>query len=191
MFFCQDRRSNVAFKNWISWFSMFVPTKDTMKIANGNIVQSKGIGMIYWHFTNCSIIYPVGPVYYCPRHSPNTISPVALNVYVGSQKVASEPLEYCDFFDLHGCSWVSHEHTHNNLYYLQIYLVKVNPQRNRNIFPSVCSLSKQILSQLIHQRFGHVSIARPQSMARQWLMESLPTNIPDLEEPFPIYLLTK
>ena len=43
-------------------------------------------------------------------------------------------------------------------------------------------------SNIIHQSLGHVSISR-QKMARKGLMEGIPTNIPDLEENFPICLL--
>ena len=57
----------------------------------------------------------MGPVHYFPGHSPKTISLVYLNFYVGSQKVASEPLEHCEFVDLKGCSWRSTYQTKNNL----------------------------------------------------------------------------
>ena len=71
-------------------------------------------------------------------------------------------------------------------------MVIVNPQRNRNIVVStVCALSKRKISQTIHQRIGHVSIARLKRMARKVLMEGLPTNTHNLKEPFPIFLLTK
>ena len=64
--------ANVSVTNWMSHFSMFVPTKDTVKLSNGNTGHSQGIGIILCHFPNCSIIYPVGPVYYCPGHPSNT-----------------------------------------------------------------------------------------------------------------------
>ena len=71
-------------------------------------------------------------------------------------------------------------------------MVKVNPQRNRNIFfPTVSALSKQNLSQLIHQRFGHVYIAILKLMSKDRPMEGLLKNIPDLKEPLNIFLLTK
>ena len=71
-------------------------------------------------------------------------------------------------------------------------MVKINPQRDKNIVvPTVCGLSKQTLSQLIHQRFGHVSITQLKRMARKGLMDGLPENLPELEEPCTIYLLTK
>ena len=97
---------------------MFVPTKATAKLANGNMGLAQGIGIILCHFPNCSIIYPVGPVYYCPGHPSNTISSGALKFYIGFKKVTSEPLEHCDFVDPQNCSWISPHHTGNNLQYL-------------------------------------------------------------------------
>ena len=91
----------------MSHFSMFVPTKATMKLANGNTGHAQGIGIIFCRFPNCSIIYPVVPVYYCPGHPSSTISPGVLKFYVGFKKVTSEPLEHCDFFDPQGRSWRS------------------------------------------------------------------------------------
>ena len=41
---------NVAVTNCMSQFSMFVPTKATMKLANGNTVHPQGIGIIYVDF---------------------------------------------------------------------------------------------------------------------------------------------
>ena len=76
-------RKNVAVKNCMSHFSMFVPTKATVKLANGNTGHAQGIGIILCRFPNCSIIYPVGPVYYCPGHPSKTISSGALKFYIG------------------------------------------------------------------------------------------------------------
>ena len=47
------------------------------------------------------------------------------------------------------------------------------------------------LSQLINQRFGHVSITRIKRMARKGLMEGLPEDLPELKEPWPVCLMTK
>ena len=106
---------------------MFVPTKATVKLANGNTGHAQGIGIILCRFPNCSIIYPVGPVYHCPGHPSNTISSDALKFYIGSKKVTSETLEHCDFVDPQGRSWRSPYHTRNNLDYLQLEIVKINP----------------------------------------------------------------
>ena len=67
----------------MSHFSMFVPTKTTVKLANGSTVHAQGIGIILCSFTNCLIIYLVGQVYYCPGQPSNTISSGALKFYVG------------------------------------------------------------------------------------------------------------
>ena len=91
-----------------------------------------------------------------------------------------EPLKHCDFVEPQGSSWRPPHQTQNNPEHFKIELVKVNPQRDRNIFvPTVCSLSKQNPSQIIHQRFGHVSTDRIKRMAMKGLMESLQTNIPE------------
>ena len=101
-------------------------------------------------------------------------------------------LEHCDFVYPQGRSWISPYQTRNNLDYIQLEIVKINPHRDKNlVVPTVCGLSKQNISQLIHQRFGHVSITRLKRMARKGLMEGLPENIPELEDPCPICLLTK
>ena len=47
------------------------------------------------------------------------------------------------------------------------------------------------ISHLIHQRFCCVSITRLKIIPRKGLMESIPTNIPDLEDSCPFCLLTK
>ena len=60
----------------------FVSTKATVKLVNGNTVHAQGIGILLCRFPNCSIIYLVGTVYYCPGHPSNTISSVALKFYV-------------------------------------------------------------------------------------------------------------
>ena len=130
-----------------------------MKLANRNTGHAQGIGIILCRFPNCSIIYTVGPVYSFPGHPSNTISSVALKFYIGFKKFTSEPLEKFDFVDPRGRSWRSPYQTRNNLEHLQLEIVKINPHRDKNlVVPTVCGLSNQTLSQLIHQRFGHVSI---------------------------------
>ena len=83
----------------MSHFSMFVPTKATMKMADENTGHAQAIGIILCRFPNCSIIYPAVTVYYCTGHPSNTISSGDLKFYVGFQTVTSEPIEHCDFFD--------------------------------------------------------------------------------------------
>ena len=86
---------------------MFVPTKATVKLANGKKGHAQGIEITLCRFPNCLIIYPVGPVNYFPGHPSNTISSVALKFYICFLKVASEPLKHCDFVDPQGRSWRS------------------------------------------------------------------------------------
>ena len=178
--FHKDGGANVAVTHCMSHFYMFVSTKATVKLANVNTGHAQGIGIILCRFTNCSVIYSVGPVYYCPGHPSKTISSGAIKFYVGFKKVTSEPLEFFDFFDPQGCSWRSPYHTHKNLDYLQLKIVNINPHRDKNIvFPTVCAL-KKTLSQLIHQIFSHVYITRLKWMARKGLLEGLPENLPEL-----------
>ena len=91
----------------MSNFSILVPTKATVKLVNRNTGHDKVIGIILCRFTNCIIIYPVGLVYYFSGHPSNTISLGALKVFVGFQKVTSEPIENFDFFDPLGQYWIS------------------------------------------------------------------------------------
>ena len=79
------------------YFPMFVPTKASVKLSNGNTVHAQGMRIILCRFPNCSILYPVGPVYYCLGHPSNTISSDPIKFYSVFQKVASEPLEKLNF----------------------------------------------------------------------------------------------
>ena len=74
---------NAAITNCISHFSMFVPTKDTAKLANVNTGHARGIGIILCLFPNCYILYQVVPAYYFPGQHFNTISSGDLKFYVG------------------------------------------------------------------------------------------------------------
>ena len=112
--------ADVAVTNFMSKFSMLVPTKATVKLANGNTVHAQVIRIILCHFPNCSIMYPVGPVYYCPGHPSNTIPSGALKFYFGFQNVTSKHLEHCDLVDPQGHYWRSPYQTQNNLDYIQI-----------------------------------------------------------------------
>ena len=76
--------ANVAVTNCMSRFSMFVPAKATLKLAGGSTAYDQVIEIILCCFPNCSIIYPVGPVYYFPGHPYNTISTGNLKFYIGS-----------------------------------------------------------------------------------------------------------
>ena len=83
MLFHKYARENVAVTNCMSHFSMFVPTKSDVKLANGNMGHAQVIGIILCRFTNCPIIYPVVPVYYCPGHPSNTILSGDFKFHIG------------------------------------------------------------------------------------------------------------
>ena len=141
---------NVAVTNFMSHFYRFAPTKAILKLSKGNTGHAQLVGVISCRSTNCLVIYPMGPVYYCPGHPSNMTLSGYLKFYGGFQKVTSEPFENCDFFDRQGHSWISRYQTQTNLDYIHIKNFKFNSQRNRNFFgPTVCALSKK-LSQLIH-----------------------------------------
>ena len=77
---------NVVVTNCMSHFSMFVPKKSDVKLANVNMGHAQVIRIILCNFTNCTIIYPVVPVYYCPGNPSNTISLGDLKFYPGFSK---------------------------------------------------------------------------------------------------------
>ena len=106
---------NVVVTNCMSQFFMFVRTKATVKLTNGNTVHAQVIDIILFSFTNFSIINPVGTVYYFPGHRSNTISSGDLKIYVGLQNVISETLEHNAFVVPKGRSWGSPYQTQNNL----------------------------------------------------------------------------
>ena len=80
---------NVAVKNWMSNFSMFVPTKTTVKLANGNTGHVQWVRIILCHISNVTIINTAEPVYYCTGNPSNTISLGDLKCYVDFQKITS------------------------------------------------------------------------------------------------------
>ena len=53
------------------------------------------------------------------------------------------------------------------------------------------SPTKKNISQRIHHRFVRVSIYRLKLTARKGLVDGIPKNLPDLEEPCPICVLIK
>ena len=57
--------------------------------------------------------------------------------------------------------------------------------------PIFCGLSEKNLSQIIHQRFGHILITRIRQMARKGLMICILRNIPDVYELWTICLSNK
>ena len=71
--------AKVAVKNCLSHFSMLVPAKANVKLANKNTENDRGIGIILYRFTKFPIIYPVRPFYYCPGHLPTPSHQVPSN----------------------------------------------------------------------------------------------------------------
>ena len=88
--FHKNGGANVAVKILLSHFSMFIPTKATVKLDNRTIVNFQVIGIIFCCFPNRTIIYPVVPVYHYQGNPYNTNSLGGLKFYVGFQKVAYE-----------------------------------------------------------------------------------------------------
>ena len=86
--------ANVAVKHFISHFSMFLPTKSTVILANGNTVHDQGIRVILCHFPNCLIIYSVGPVYYYRGQLSNTRSSGALKFYICFKRLHMRDVAY-------------------------------------------------------------------------------------------------
>ena len=63
MLFYKHVGDNVWVKNPISLFSMYVPTKANVKLANGNKGMAQVAVIILCNCTNFPIIYPLGSVY--------------------------------------------------------------------------------------------------------------------------------
>ena len=86
--------------NSMSHFSMFVPTKATLKLVNGNTGHSQGIGIILCCLPNCLVVYPVVPVCYCPGHPSNTILSSSLKFYISSKILHTNLFNIVTLFDL-------------------------------------------------------------------------------------------
>ena len=154
----------------MSHFSIFPPNKETAKLGNRNTGHDQGIGIILCCFPDCSMIYPVWTVYYCPGHPSNTILSGNLKFYVGFQKVKSEPLEHCDFVDLQVF-----------LEYQPTKLKTVSTIFNWKLSASTLTEIVILLSQLSVNFQNLISISLLISVLfRKGLTESLHENIPDL-----------
>ena len=118
----------------------------------------KELGLLYVVFLTVPLYLQWDQFIIAKVTIPIKLHQVPSKVYVGFQKVKSEPIDYCNFVVPQGCSWGSLHYTKNYLDYLQIEIFKVNPHRDSNIaVPIVCALSKK-KSHLINQHFVHVSI---------------------------------
>ena len=83
----------------------------------------------------------------------------ALNFYVGFQKVASEPLENCNFCDPQGCSWISPYQNQNNLdcYIYVVEAKRVNP-RVKQIDITVYFIQEQFGNGLFASKYDKYSV---------------------------------
>ena len=85
-------------------------------------------------------------VYYCLGYPSNTILLGDLKYYFSSQMFTSEPLEHYDFVDPQGHYWRSPYRAQKNLYYIQIYFVKIYTQMKKYyVVPTICGISKHYL----------------------------------------------
>ena len=96
MLFHKDEGDHVGFTELMSCLSVLLPTKANLKLDHGNTRHSQVIRIILYYFHKFPVIYTLGPVYYFPGHTSNSVLLDALKCYVGFQKVASENLEHCD-----------------------------------------------------------------------------------------------
>ena len=140
----------------------------------------KELGLFYFIFLTAPLYIQWDQFIIIQVTLPTTSNQVPSNIMFVLQNVSSEPIEHCDFVDPQGHFGRPPYQTRNNLDYLQIEMIKVNPQRNRNIVvPTLVVISKYNLSQIIHQSFVHVSINRLIRMTRKGLMKGFPKHIPD------------
>ena len=137
--------------------------------------------IIYVMVPNCLIIYPVGPLYYCPGHPSNTIPTGALMFYIGLKRLHLNLLNIVTLLTL---KVVLGDHHTRLTTILSIFNSKLSRSilADTRIFLSQLSMElKKTLSKIINQRFSHVSITRLKRMAGKELLECLPENIPELE----------
>ena len=98
---------------------MILPTKTTMKLANRSTENAQGIGIISFHFTNCTNMY-VGTSLLLSRSLSQHHLIECLELYVGFQNVTSEPSGHCDIVGPQDHSWRSPYQTQNNVDCLKI-----------------------------------------------------------------------
>ena len=167
---------NVAVTNFMPCYSMFIPTKVAVKLSNRNTVHDQLISIILCRFPNCFITYTVGLVYYFPGNPSNTILSGALKFFVGFQKFASETLEHSDLLNLKVVLRYHHTRLKNIFTVLKSKFSK-STLTETGILLSQLSVHFQNKSQLIHQRFVHVSINILKQISRKGLMEGLSENL--------------
>ena len=166
----------------MSHFSMFVPTKTTVKLANGNRVHAQGIVIIVCRFPKCSIIIHLDQFIILHFTLPTPSHKVPSNFMLDFKRLCLNLLSIVILLTL---KVVLGDHPTRLKTILTIFkykFVKVNSHRDSNIVvPTVYALSRQNLTQTIYQFFCHVSITRLKIMARKFFMEDLPENLSNLE----------
>ena len=79
--------SNVSVTNCMSHFSKLSPIKATVKLANIKTGHDQGIGIILCRYSECPIIYPVGPVFNYTFQPSNFFHWVPSNVVLVSKRL--------------------------------------------------------------------------------------------------------
>ena len=94
-----------------------------------------------------------------------------------------EPFEHCYLVDPQGCYCRSPCQTQKYQLYSNQKWSNPTLKETVTILSQLSVQFQNNISQLIHKSFGHISINRLKQMTRKGIMEGLPENIPDLEEP--------
>ena len=76
---------------------MSIPTKATLKLANGNMGHAQGIGFILCCFTNCLILYPVGAFFIFQVTLPTASHQVSSNFMLGFKRLHLNLLNIVNF----------------------------------------------------------------------------------------------
>ena len=61
MLFHKGVGENIGVTNFVSKFSMFVLTRDNVKLADDNMANDQVIDITLCQFPNCTDLYPMGP----------------------------------------------------------------------------------------------------------------------------------
>jgi len=160
--------------------------------ASGSEAPARGTGIALMRFPGTSKIYPV-PAFWVPDNPVSTFSPGALKHYLGFKSAAHEPLSHCQFIDSQEKNYVIRTVVDNNLDYMNLEFLNPNqPRLSSLVDPVIAGLAtKYPSSQLIHQRFGHISNDRIQQMCKEQSLSDLPKSFKPLRTPCPICIVTK
>ena len=170
--FHKDKGAIVSVTNSMSQFCMFVPTNSTVKLANGNTVHDQWFGLFYVALLNVTLHIQWDPtppnqvasnfiLVFKILHMKllNIVTLLTLKVFLGYKPI--RPKTISNIFKL--------KLSKSTLKETGILLSQLSVRYLKKIF------------QIIHQRFGHVSISRLKQMTRKGRTEGLPTNPNDSE----------